>query len=198
MVLHPEVQAKAEAEIDATLGPAILPITPNRDRLPYVNSMMFTEDMRSRKSRFCTFPIIFDCILLMACLALVIFGVLIPPPNMGYKPILTVTRAIGGDETTYEDPETFNPDGFEDHNVPQALVFGWGRRKCPGIHYADCSLFIDIASLLAAFNFSKIEENEVPRIEDAANSVVTELKPFDFEFSSPSEKHRQIILDSLH
>ncbi|CAE6537348.1 unnamed protein product, partial [Rhizoctonia solani] len=102
------------------------------------------------------------------------------------------------DETVYEDPETFNPDRFEDPSVPQVSVFGWGRRKCPGLHYADYSLFITITSLLATFNFSKAKGKAAPKIEDSANTVVAELKPFDFEFSPRSEKHRQVILDSMH
>lgn len=36
MVLHPEVQAKAQAEIDALLGDSRLPEMSDRESLPYV------------------------------------------------------------------------------------------------------------------------------------------------------------------
>ncbi|CAE6486166.1 unnamed protein product [Rhizoctonia solani] len=186
MVLHPEVQAKAQAEIDATLGPTVLPVMSDRDRLPYVNRLIM-EVLRWH-------PILPTALPHVCFQDDVYRGYEIKKGTI----LLGNIWAISRDEVAYHNPDVFNPDRFEDPNVPQAPVFGWGRRKCPGIHYADYSLFITIASLLATFTFSKVQGKEVPKVEAAANSVITELKPFDFEFSPRSEKHRRIILDSLH
>ncbi|CAE6365210.1 unnamed protein product [Rhizoctonia solani] len=46
------------------------------------------------------------------------------------------TWAMGRDKAVYEDPELFNPDRFLDSNVPHLAGFGWGRRICPGLHFA--------------------------------------------------------------
>ncbi|KAH7335722.1 cytochrome P450 [Rhizoctonia solani] len=186
MVLHPEVQTKAQAEIDTTLGSTVLPTMSDRDRLPYVNKLI-VEVLRWR-------PILPTALPHMCFQDDVYRGYEIKKGTI----VLGNIWAISRDEVTYQDPDVFNPDRFEDPNLPEAPVFGWGRRKCPGIHYADYSLFINIASLLATFTFSKIQGKEAPKIEDSANSAIPELKPFDFEFSPRSEKHQQIILDCIH
>jgi cytochrome P450 len=40
MVLNPQVQAKAQQEIDTVLGPGTLPTMSDKDRLPYVNNLI--------------------------------------------------------------------------------------------------------------------------------------------------------------
>ncbi|CAE6397175.1 unnamed protein product [Rhizoctonia solani] len=115
--------------------------------------------------------------------------------------ILGNVWAIGRDPRYYEDPEMFNPDRYIDPGVPRAPVFGWGRRKCPGIHFAETSIFITAALLLSVFTFSKRRDNSgeeiIPIIEPETNALVLELKPFDFEFKSRSDAHYQLILSAI-
>lgn len=40
MVLYPEVQRRAQAEIDAVIGPDRLPTLADRDNLPYINALV--------------------------------------------------------------------------------------------------------------------------------------------------------------
>lgn len=40
MAMHPEVQAKAQAELDRIVGPDRLPQVANRDALPYIAAVM--------------------------------------------------------------------------------------------------------------------------------------------------------------
>lgn len=40
MVLHPEIQARAQAELDSVLGGTRLPEPSDRDSLPYVNCVL--------------------------------------------------------------------------------------------------------------------------------------------------------------
>ena len=40
MALHPEVQKKAQAEIDAVVGPDRLPDIEDRPSLPYINALI--------------------------------------------------------------------------------------------------------------------------------------------------------------
>ena len=50
----------------------------------------------------------------------------------------------------------FNPDRFMDNKAildPDTFVFGFGRRKCPGIEVAHSTLFIIIATCLSVFEF---------------------------------------------
>ncbi|KAJ1300372.1 hypothetical protein OPQ81_005191 [Rhizoctonia solani] len=166
-------------------GRAMLPSMSDRDRLPYVNRLIM-EVLRWHPVLPTALPHV--------CFQDDIYREYeIKKGTIIFGNIWAISR----DDTIYQHPDTFKPERFEDSSNPQPPVFGWGRRKCPGIHYADASLFITIASLLATFNFSKVKDKETPKIEDSANSVVTELKPFDFEFCPRSEQHRQMILDSL-
>jgi cytochrome P450 len=40
MTIHPEVQAKARAELDAVIGPDRLPSLKDREQLPYMNALI--------------------------------------------------------------------------------------------------------------------------------------------------------------
>lgn len=40
MILHPEVQAKAQAELDAVVGCGRLPEISDRPNLPYINAVI--------------------------------------------------------------------------------------------------------------------------------------------------------------
>jgi hypothetical protein len=73
-------------------------------------------------------------------------------------------RAIFHDPEIYPDPEEFKPERFlnEDGTVRDdptlTLVFGVGRRICPGRHFADATLFIVTSSVLSVFTVTKAKE----------------------------------------
>ncbi|OAX32519.1 hypothetical protein K503DRAFT_600754 [Rhizopogon vinicolor AM-OR11-026] len=84
-------------------------------------------------------------------------------------------------------PNTFSPSRFiatPDRAAqldPSKVVFGYGRRICPGMHLADVSLFLNIAGILATFDISKaLDEHgkDVEPLVEYTNSVVSHLKPF--------------------
>lgn len=56
-------------------------------------------------------------------------------------------------------PERFlNADGTLLDDPVLTSVFGFGKRICPGRHFADATLFISIASLFSAFNIERGEK----------------------------------------
>ncbi|CAE6411323.1 unnamed protein product [Rhizoctonia solani] len=180
MVLNPHVQVRAQEELDTVLGQATLPNVSDMGRLPYVKNLI--EELWRL---YPVFPL--------------------DDNYRGYDiekgtTIIGNIWAMGRDPRYYKDPEAFNPDRYLDHSVPRPPVFGWGRRKCPGVHFAEASAFITIASLLATFTFSKKRNSSageiVPKIEVERNSLVLELKPFDFEFKTRSKEHHRIILEA--
>lgn len=60
-------------------------------------------------------------------------------------------------------PERFIGDKPEDD--PYHVVFGFGRRICPGKELADASLFITLTSVLSVFNINKARNSEGEVIE---------------------------------
>ena len=95
--------------------------------------------------------------------------------------LMVEDRAILHDPTAYPDPGTFDPgrflrprDGAKDEfDVelnpdildPAVAAFGFGRRICPGRHMAYESLWISIASIVAAFDITKAVDEHGKAIE---------------------------------
>jgi cytochrome P450 len=80
-------------------------------------------------------------------------------------------RAILHDPEIYPDPEEFKPERFlnEDGSVRDdptlSLVFGIGKRICPGRHFVDATIFIVASSILSVFNVTKAKDendHEIP------------------------------------
>ena len=80
-------------------------------------------------------------------------------------------RAILHDPEIYPDPEEFKPERFldEDGSVRDdptlSLVFGIGKRICPGRHFVDATIFIVASSVLSVFNVTKAKDEngyEIP------------------------------------
>ncbi|KAH9916829.1 cytochrome P450, partial [Amylocystis lapponica] len=72
-------------------------------------------------------------------------------------------------------PERFLPsNGKEAECDPREVIFGFGRRVCPGSHciyLADASVFLSCAMSLAVLNISKVVENGV--VMDPATEYLT-------------------------
>ncbi|KDR72342.1 hypothetical protein GALMADRAFT_769658 [Galerina marginata CBS 339.88] len=104
-------------------------------------------------------------------------GMFIPKGSI----IVANTRGITLDEDVYKNPHTFNPSRYlhgEPHPVGQ---FGFGRRICPGRHLADSSVWIAIASILAAFDISPAKTADgrsiIPK-EEFLSGITSHPKPF--------------------
>ncbi|KAH7335692.1 cytochrome P450, partial [Rhizoctonia solani] len=143
MVSNSHVQMKAQKELDQVLGPLSLPTIADRKRLPYIQNLI-QEVLRWQPVTPTGIP--------HACWKDDNYeGYQIEKGTVVIGNVWAMTR----DEKVYKNPETFDPDRFQDPNLPYSPAFGWGRRKCPGIHFAEASLFIIVSSLLATFTFSK-------------------------------------------
>ncbi|KAG8792600.1 hypothetical protein FRC12_005539 [Ceratobasidium sp. 428] len=163
MVLNPQVQEKAQKEIDAVTGQNRLPTMSDRDRMPYVQNLIL-EVMRWHPVLPMALPHV--------CFKDDVYrGYDIPKGTV----LMGNLWAMSRDENVYKDAETFNPDRFLDSNVPPLPIFGWGRRKCPGNHYGEASIFIAVASLLATYTFTPKRDGNgqeiPPNIEAAGNSL---------------------------
>ena len=92
-------------------------------------------------------------------------------PSIHWNVYLRCSRAILHDPEPYPEPDKFKPERFlnEDGTVRDdpmlSLVFGVGKRICPGRHLVEATLFIVASSVLSVFNVTKAKDengNEIP------------------------------------
>jgi len=153
--LHPEVVRLAQQELDEVLGGERLPDFSDKPRLPYVSAIV-KEILRWRPPTPVGTPhrSTTDCLYK---------GWFIPAGTS----IMDNTWATFRNESVYPNARAFNPERFlkdgqidPDVKDPEMLVFGYGRRICPGRHFALRVLFLTVASTLATFDISKcLDEN---------------------------------------
>jgi len=159
LVLFPQVQRRGQAEIDAVIGRDRLPSFDDRPHLPYIEAVC-KELMRWRMVTPMGLPH-------SSSRDDVYKGFFIPKGSL----VVANAWAILHDPETYPDPEEFKPERFlnEDGSVRDdpalSLVFGAGKRICPGRHFVDASIFIFASSFLSVFNVTKAKDengNEIP------------------------------------
>ncbi|KAK0450589.1 cytochrome P450 [Desarmillaria tabescens] len=189
MLLYPEVQAKAQAEIDAVIGDDRLPRFDDRERLPYVNALA-VEVTRWHAVAPVGLP---------HCVSEddVQSGYFIPKGSLVYANIWKMLH----DPAVYDQPFEFKPERFirtgnkEPEFDPYKLAFGFGRRICPGRVLADASIFISCAMALSVFNISTYSENGVtfePDTKHTAGSI-SHPTPFKCKIEARSEKALGLI-----
>ncbi|KAF8874761.1 cytochrome P450 [Infundibulicybe gibba] len=194
MVLHPDVQRKAQAELDSVLGKNRLPEIGDRDSLPYVNAVAM-EAMRWQNVTPFAFPHVstyddeYD-------------GYFIPRGTL----VIGNTWSILHDPEIYNQPLEFKPerflkDGKIDPSVPRPGVaaFGFGRRTCPGRHFSDDSLFCTISNVLSVFSVSHaLDEhgNPIPIRPEMTSGVLSHPVPFRCDIKPRSAAAEKLIWDS--
>ncbi|PBL03463.1 cytochrome P450 [Armillaria gallica] len=152
-LLYPEVQAKAQAELDAVVGHARLPNFDDRAQLPYINAVVL-EALRWN-------PVVPMGVAHRSVKEDVYRGYYIPAGAT----VIGNVWAILHDEKDYPNPLVFDPSRFmpEDGKEPQpepTAAFGFGRRICPGRHLALNTVWIAVACMVATLSFSKAVDSE--------------------------------------
>ncbi|KAN0132230.1 Cytochrome P450 [Lactarius tabidus] len=167
MVTYPDVQKRAQAELDAIVGRTRIPTFADFQHLPYIRAMV-KEMLRWRPVDPVGLPH-------LAAEDDWYEGMFIPKGTI----IMANVWHLNRDPEIYgADAAHFNPARFLDANGEVApcppetkeeghVTYGFGRRICPGKHVANNSLFIDIAMTLWACNIEpgKDEHGNVTPID---------------------------------
>ncbi|KAL7817795.1 cytochrome P450 [Trichoderma gracile] len=186
MVLHPDVQQKAQEEIDRVVGSDRLPSPSDQENLPYVDGIV-KEALRWH-------PIAPMGVAHEATEDIIVRGYRIPKGSY----ILPGSWWILHDPKRYPEPMRFAPERYmEPRNEPDPSfhAFGYGRRVCPGRFLAQDSLFTTISRTLAVFTIGKAMRDGKPVDVEWKHTPGLIDHPVEFPYSivPRSEKHAEMI-----
>ncbi|OBT75741.1 hypothetical protein VF21_05955 [Pseudogymnoascus sp. 05NY08] len=189
IAVFPEVQKKAAEELDRVIGSGRLPISTDRDNLPYIMAIV-KETHRWHPIGPMGLP--------HASSAEDTCGdYRIPKGSI----IIANAWWFTHDPAVYPDPMSFRPERFLETPThkpepdPRNITFGFGRRVCPGRYVADNALFITIAQTLAVFSIGKLVENGKvvePEVKFEPG-MVSHPAPYRISIKPRSKVHEELI-----
>ncbi|KAI8994065.1 cytochrome P450 [Trametes punicea] len=182
MASFPDAQKKAQEELDHVIGRHRLPTVSDQGSLPYVTALM-KECLRWRTVAALGVPH-------RSTQDDEYRGYLIPKGSL----VVSNIWAYSHDPRNYSDPETFMPerflkDGELDPDVldPTEIVFGYGRRICPGRHFAETSLFLAVSTVLHTLSISApLDASGKPVKYEGkmTDGVISYPEPFEVKIAS--------------
>jgi cytochrome P450 len=187
MSMFPDVQKKAQEEIDRVVGTSKLPGYADRDSLPYINAVVL-EAQRWHPILPMGFPHVAEQ-------EDEIEGYRIPKGAMLLPAVWWFTR----DPAVYHDAEDFKPERYMppyNEPSPNEFSFGFGRRICPGRYLADASLYLTFVQTLAAFKIEKALDNAGREIEPSHGylpGVISGLMPFKVRVTPRSSAQEKLV-----
>ncbi|KAJ4128066.1 hypothetical protein NW768_008350 [Fusarium equiseti] len=188
MVIYPDVQKRAQEEIDRVVGNSRLPSFSDKANLPYINTII-QEALRWHTLAPMGFPH-------MTTEDDIYKGFFIPKNTLLFPAVSSITH----DPELYHDPMEFKPERYsEPYNepLPSDVVFGFGRRACPGKWIAEQTMFLTIAQMLAAFTIAKAVDEEGKEIDVAYEQlpgVIARVKPFPQRVMLRDESYGRFVM----
>ncbi|KAH9951189.1 cytochrome P450 [Amylocystis lapponica] len=192
MELNPDVFKKAKDEMDRVVGRDRLPDFDDHDSLPYLECIIkelyrwnpavplgstphqLTTDDNYR-------------------------GYNIPAGSTVIPNIWAMLR----NPEHYPDPQSFRPERFESMDAetlqlrdPRNAVFGFGRRICPGRFFADNSIWLVAANVIATFDISKARDpagHEIDFVPKFDPGLISHPKPFPCDVRPRSGKAMKLV-----
>jgi cytochrome P450 len=148
MVLHPDIQAKAQSEIDTVVGHDRTVADSDLDNLPYLQAIV-KETLRMHPPG----P-------LLSWARLATQDTIVGPHVVPAGTTAMVNMwAITHDERVWSEPNRYNPDRFMTEDVAimgsdlRLAPFGAGRRVCPGKALGLATVHLWLAQLLQKFKW---------------------------------------------
>ncbi|KAF7559491.1 hypothetical protein G7046_g4653 [Stylonectria norvegica] len=193
MVLHPDVQAKAQRAVDEVVGRDRLPNFEDRPQLRCIDYIV------QETLRWC--PVSPIGVPHRSLKDDVYGGYFIPAGSFIYAN----ARAMTHDERIYSDPEAFDPDryipveeGGRGEPFPNGQ-FGFGRRVCVGKHLAEASVWLVVAAMLSVLKIEKARDadgEEITPVVEVTNGLTSHPKTFPCRIGPRDEKGEEVILNT--
>ncbi|KAJ3780712.1 cytochrome P450 [Lentinula aff. detonsa] len=202
MSLHPEVQRKAQAEIDSVVGNSRLPTFLDRPDMPYVEGVM------REVYRWNPVGPIASPHRLTTEADDVYRDWTIPKGSI----VIANSWGVMHDPEVYPDPFEFDPerytlgktssDGIRVWNDPlgpdqmvnpdpRKFAFGYGRRICPGQLLADDTVFMGVVTMLALFNIGPLTSGKPPQYTP---NVISHPEHFACSIKPRSEQAQELVM----
>ncbi|KAL3417422.1 cytochrome P450 1A2 [Phlyctema vagabunda] len=192
MVLNPEVQIRAQEEIDSVVGSDRLPTFADRANLPFVDYVV--------QETFRWHPVLPVGVPHKVSEDDYYKGYFIPKGTM----VMANASAIHHDPNVYKSPETFDPtryvpvsQGGRGEPFPIAH-FGFGRRICPGQHLGAASVWMVIVTMLATLRFAKAKDEQGQEIVpngEMSTGFTSHPKSFICDIQPRSEKIASLVAE---
>ncbi|KAH9938481.1 cytochrome P450 [Fomitopsis serialis] len=192
MMCYPEVQGRAQAEIDSVIGSDRLPVLADRARLPYVHALCL-ELLRWNPVAPLAIPHVLSQDDIYA-------GYYLPKGTI----VMANVWKFLHDPETYANPFNFDPSRFiasqkmPAEQDPRSYAYGFGRRICPGMYLADATVFLAVAMSLTVFDIRKpiVGGVEVQPNMEFTSGVISHPPPFKCSIKQRSAKAEALILSA--
>jgi len=192
---HPEIQARAHAELNKVVGHDRWPHAEDEQRLPYIRAII-KEVMRCHPPFWIPAP--------HSSTEDFVYNGMYIPKNTTF---ILNCYDIHHNEERYPDSFVFNPDRFlddaltaaESSKLPNGMdrdhwAFGAGRRICPGIHVAERGLWLAISRLLWTYEIRSLPDEPISLEEYDAKNGNTPL-PYRITLT-PRHERVQVLLEA--
>ncbi|GLB44585.1 putative cytochrome p450 [Lyophyllum shimeji] len=187
MVRNPGVFRKVQDEMDRVVGTERLPTLDDRGSLPYLECVL-KEVLRWNPPAPLGLPhrLMEDD---------VYRGYHIPKGASVFTNIFAILQDCF-------QPDIFRPERHMDESDlpdPRDVVFGFGRRICPGRHFAESSAWTMMANIIATMDISRTprdKENGVFPEYDVIGSFVRHPKPYECSIRPRSAKITSLIQEA--
>jgi cytochrome P450 len=195
MMLYPDVQARARAELNQVVMHDKMPSIDDRPSLPYLDAVL-REVLR-------WYPPIPLGMAHATTTDDTYSGYFIPKGTV----VMVNQWALSRDEDVFPDASRFDPtrhltaNGQLKENFVHHFAFGHGRRVCPGRFFVENSLWTAAAAVLAVLRIDHARDSNGDKIEvkpAISTGMVIRPEPFQYTFeivNSAREGHLRAVMN---